>query len=513
MVIDEKAVKALKAEALLNDELLQAVVSIRNTSEKKRIIALCAARAKEFGILKEFRATLNEYQKKSGLYFLIEDSKGIERIDTPYLTLYIQDTKILINIFGELREYQGGYYKPFDAEAYAYSLMPEGLKSYKHAETVKKNLLLEPSIRRTETDIADKKYICFKNCVYNVETGETTKHTSDMVFVSQIPHNFDEQAERCELTETFLQNITNGDNELRQLLLQIIGAVISGYRDFKAWFYFYGAKDTGKSTFLRIIQRLLTSDNGTQNYTSIPLERLQNSHDFGLYTLFTVNANIVTETNPAPIRNDTILKALTGGGSETMTVQRKYSEDITGTPKTMLLFAGNGEPPETWTNNSDKMSFLSRMFPIEFANVVPKEKQIIGIEDKINYSYLINLALAELREFIKNGQQFIETTAVLEKRKQLYEDADLVAKFAEEEIVICINSYLPVNEVYQRFKQWLVDGGQIDNIDKCSIPIKTFGKRLREVLHLESPTLKKYRGKPLRAYKDIDYKRDNPFIE
>lgn len=512
MVID-KDIMSLDAESLLNDALLQQLARLKNTKENKRIKALCTARAKELGITREFKSTLNEYERKSGLYFIVKDSKGIDRIDAAYLTRYILDTKEMINIFGELREYKNGYYRPFDTETFAYSLMPDELKSYKHAETVRKNLLLEPSIRKSAADIADKKYICFKNCVYNVGTGETTKHTSDMVFVSQIPHNFDENAERCELTETFLQNITNGDNELRRLLLQIIGTVISGYRDFKAWFYFYGAKDTGKSTLLRIIQRLLTSDDGTQNYTSIPLERLQNSHDFGLYTLFTVNANIVTETNPAPIRNDTILKALTGGGSETMTVQRKYSEDITGTPKTMLLFAGNGEPPETWTNNSDKMSFLSRMFPIEFANVVPKEKQIIGIEDKINYSYLINLALAELREFIKNGQQFVETTAVLEKRKQLYEDADLVAKFAEEEIVICINSYLPVNEVYQRFKQWLVDGGQIDNIDKCSIPIKTFGKRLREVLHLEAPTLKKYRGKPLRAYKDIDYKRDNPFIE
>lgn len=509
----ENIIKELDAETLLDEGFLQRIVKIKSTSEKKRIIALCAVKAKEFGILKEFRNTLNEYQKMSGLYFIIRDGKGIERIDPPYLTLYVQDTKRLINIFGELREYQGGYYKSFDAEAYAYSLMPEGLKSYKHAETVKRNLLLDPDIRKSATDIADKKYICFKNCIYNVETGETTKHTANMIFISNIPHNFDENAPRCELTENFLQNITNGDNELRRLLLQIIGVVISGYRDFKAWFYFYGAKDTGKSTFLRIIQRLLTSEDGEKNYTSIPLEWLQNSQNYELYKLFTANANIVTETNPAPIRNDTILKTLTGGGNETMTVQRKYISSIEGTPKTMLLFAGNGEPPETWTSNTDKMSFLARMFPVKFANVVPKEKQVIAIEDKINYSYLINLALAELRDFIKNGQKFIETDAILEKRMQLYEDADLVAKFATEEIIICPNSFLPVNDVYKRFKQWLVNEGQIDNVDKCNIPIKTFGKRFREVLGLETPTPKKINRIVIKVYKDIDYKRDNPFIE
>ena len=69
------------------------------------------------------------------------------------------------------------------------------------------------------------------------------------------------------------------------------------------------------------------------------------------------------------------------------------------------------------------------MIPVEFTTVIPKSEQVENLEKKINYSYLINLAISELHNFRNNSNTFTETESVRAKRQEMIDEADEVGRF------------------------------------------------------------------------------------
>lgn len=435
-----------------------------------------------------FNSVTSRYKKGDSLKWLLVGEDGKKRISIPYLTEHVATTFNLINIYGSIREYDNGYYKATDVKELTYNLLPMEVKSNRVALEVERNLLLDKRLKVLEKDLAPRRYINFKNGVYDIKTKKLLKHREDKIFLSQIPYNFNRKAKKDALTEKYIKSITGDNKDFRSLLLQIIGVAISDIRSSKSWFYFYGGKDTGKSTFLNVIKKLLTSDEGINYYSTLPLKKLQNESDFDLYSILSVKANICSETNPEPIRNDTILKALTGGGNETLTFPRKFKESVQGTPKAMLLFAGNGEPPSIWTNNTDKSAFLNRLFPIEFTNVVAKEDKIPHLEDKIDYEYLIKIAIEELHNFLDANEEFTTPISIVKKRKEMCSESDSVSKFVEERIAIQEGYKVSVKATYSLFTSWCVDEGVIEEGQKNPISVIAFGKRLKTLTGCEKTT-------------------------
>ena len=194
----------------------------------------------------------------------VKNDKEIKKVHKPSLTQYIKEMHPHIKIFGELRKYEDGYYRKWDCMPDIYEEMPKELRDFRDAAIVTENLKLEKDSIKLEKDLArnEERYIPFKNCIYDLETKKLLPHSPDKIFLNQIPYNYEEAPECCEVTEIFLNSICGKDKKLRKLLLQIIGVVMSDIRSNKSWFYFYG-KDTGKSTILKIIRELLTDKDGT----------------------------------------------------------------------------------------------------------------------------------------------------------------------------------------------------------------------------------------------------------
>ena len=106
----------------------------------------------------------------------------------------------------------------------------------------------------------NKPYVLYLNGVLDVETMELKEKSYKYEFTSGINARYDEDAEG-EVFENYLAYVTNEDEELKRLLQEILGYVLSNYTNIRTAFVFLGIKGTGKSLMLDIIRNLVGSEN------------------------------------------------------------------------------------------------------------------------------------------------------------------------------------------------------------------------------------------------------------
>lgn len=434
-------------------------------------------------------------------FISVNEKTGARRVNVPLLTLYTRLKHDIRFYNGTFRLYTNGYYSLVeDIKRLVYAELPDDLKDYKHCKNVEDNLSIESRILLKDYELAGARYISFNNGVLDLKTMKLKDHDKELPFVNQIPHNYNPHPTRCEYTEAFFKNACGDSQELKNFLIQIIGVTISELRGFKNWFFISGKKDTGKSTYLKIIQELLTNDTGEKQYSSIPLSSLQNTESMEIWPIFGKKANIVAETPPEPIRDDTVLKTLTSGG-DTLRANKKFSDPIEGIPRAILLFAGNNIPL-IW-NRGDKNALVERLLIYNFKHQVPKEKQIVNIEKKINYEYLIKLALDQLIVFIKNKQRFNIPQEVLDMQQQILMESDDVYNFIHSNITDGLNR-ISYKKLYAVYKYWCYEvQGITSSFDNNPLTQNRFNKEARK--HLGNKV-----GEKLH-YEDSN-KKENGFI-
>lgn len=130
------------------------------------------------------------------------------------------------------------------------------------------------TIEAPQKEQSSRRYILFKNGVYDLEERKLLPHSPDYVISNQIPWDYNESA-YSELVDKTLDKLSCGDPEIRTLLEECIGYTF--YRDSKLGkcFVFTGEKNNGKSTFIFMLNNLL----GDDNYSSVDIVNLAREVD------------------------------------------------------------------------------------------------------------------------------------------------------------------------------------------------------------------------------------------
>lgn len=130
------------------------------------------------------------------------------------------------------------------------------------------------TIEAPQKEQSSRRYILFKNGVYDLEERKLLPHSPDYVISNQIPWDYNESA-YSELVDKTLDKLSCGDHEIRTLLEECIGYTF--YRDSKLGkcFVFTGEKNNGKSTFIFMLNNLL----GDDNYSSVDIVNLAREVD------------------------------------------------------------------------------------------------------------------------------------------------------------------------------------------------------------------------------------------
>ena len=144
------------------------------------------------------------------------------------------------------------------------------------------------------------------------------------------------------------------------LLLEIVGyCLLAGDYPFNKAVMIYGEENTGKSTFLWLLSKLL----GEDNVSNVPLQKLTSEVDrFSAFELYHKMANIYADIPKIGIRETGKFKMLTGG--DRIMAERKFRDPITFMNYAKMIFSAN-ELPEVHDTSG---AFWRRWIVIRFEN-------------------------------------------------------------------------------------------------------------------------------------------------
>jgi P4 family phage/plasmid primase-like protien len=245
---------------------------------------------------------------------------------------------------------------------------------------------------RTRKDLQeDPSSIAFENCVWNWDTLRCEEHNPDKVVLHHIPYPIDvdvlkELMGKLEITESdvakhapkTLKAFEEWVGSKWILLFELIGFVLypKPYKKAVLLTDAEGRKgDTGKSTYIRYLQRILERD----NYTSVTLQALTNPEQrFQAALIYRKLANFYADLPKKAVEDVGAFKVITG--EDTITIERKYRDPFTWRPYIKHIFSANVPPPVSQADDAWWRRWLVIEFYGDFKERIPEFEKTLKNE-------------------------------------------------------------------------------------------------------------------------------------
>ena len=326
----------------------------------------------------------------------------------------------IIQINHQLHVYQSGVYVA-GKDALSRAMRSE-IRAIKRAQKAEAMDYLQDTAPSRE--MADERFIAFRNCIYDVEAGSTQAFTPGIVITNQVPHDYRPDA-YCKLTDHVLDRLACGDPGIRQLLEECIGYCFYRSNFLNAAFILTGDKSNGKSTFLKAMQALL----GADNISSLDLKELGDR--FSTAMMFGKLANIGDDISDEFIPDASQFKKITDGGR--IKAEHKGVDPFEFNPYVKLLFSANSMPRVKDRTGAVLRRLIIIPFDAVFTDADPDFDPNIGkkLRSEESMSYLINVGLAGLQRLIRR-RAFTASDKVQEMKRQYDFDNNPILGFIDE---------------------------------------------------------------------------------
>ena len=401
---------------------------------------------------------------------------------------YLINEKHIVRINGQLHIYKDGVYVSGvrDIESSMVSYLPQ-LKSNQRTETMKYIELIAK-----EVEVADARYIAFRNGIYNVITGELTDFSPDFVITNQIPWDYRPDA-YSEICDRVLSKMACQDNQVRLLLEECIGYCFYRRNEMSKAFILTGEKSNGKSTYLEMVKNVL----GEGNVSSLDLAELDER--FSVAEMSGKLANIGDDISDEFMQGRSIatFKKIVSGNS--IKAEFKGQDVFFFSPYVKLLFSANTIP-----RTKDKTgAVLRRLVIIPFNAVFSEHDEdydpyiIYKLKEQEVMEYLVRLGVEALKRIIEQ-RKFSYSEKVDDALKEYETENNPVLMFLDEVGQSGIENQL-TDEVYRRYKVFCIENGYSE------MTKTTFSKEVNRKLGLITK-LRKLDGKVFRIYMKSDEK-------
>lgn len=306
----------------------------------------------------------------------------------------------------------------------------------------------------------------FRNGLVDVWTGKVTENTGQYFVRNVLNANYNYLAE-CPMFEKYLGSIAGNDANIRKLLWQVVGYLLSRDTRAKVFFVCIGPKDTGKSLFARVLTEII----GIDSVSFLSAKDFSGRFDVG--EIRDKQMNVCMDLPQGAWNVETVgkIKAITG--NDIIRSDVKYKESIRFKPSVRLLF-GTNHP--IGINYPDE-AFKERMVIIPFTVRVPKEQQDRDLEKKLllekdgivvqAMKHYLNLVLAKYK-FVRVEQEVQE----LDYQKVLKVFSQEVCIFTESE-----DDKISSKDLYEAFRTFCL---------KEKVPVLELGEFSRKFNQLFS---------------------------
>ncbi|WP_160690112.1 phage/plasmid primase, P4 family [Clostridium sp. C2-6-12] len=331
---------------------------------------------------------------------------------------------------------------------------------------------------------ANPQYINCKNGVVDILSGELMTHDIKHKFTYCINAEYISSKEiRWNETEKFFNTSLEANQTKVQLLMEVIGYLISDYNNAKKAFIFLGKPHSGKSLLTKIISKLV----GCENISNIPFHKLGDR--FSNAELSINKLNINAELDSTPIRKISNFKAIVG--NDYLSAEFKGKPLFSFKSKTKLLFCGNYMPEIKDIESTE--AFLDRLVFLMFNRSTPKEEMDYCLEEKLmkEIDLIFTVAIWRLKTLVLNNFQFTMPKDSKEFLNEYSNRQNHIQEFISEACILESNAKIHTKDLYNIYLKFCNENcispynlikfneyiATIDGVDRSRFRIN--GKNLR----------------------------------
>lgn len=355
-------------------------------------------------------------------------------------------------------------------------------------------LLQAPSLQLHFIEETDVQFLKLREGVFDVEKGSLNENVVGD-FGYYLNFSYTEKSKRnMRNFEGYLHSVFSDDYECKKrLMLEVLGYVLSDYTKAKSGFFFIGASNSGKSTVLELVKRVLPES----AVTTIPLYRLENR--FNLARLADARVNICTELSEKSFSSVDIFKMLTS--NEVVTAEHKGCKPFEFRMKCKSLNAGNMLPDIKGTEGIG--AIINRMVILLFTKSISRENQDLGLLDKLwgERGSIFSEALDALVELKKRNFIFTEPEDSKKLKQQLQVQEDSLDTFIAERCIIEKEAREHLVELYSAFCEYCDE-----NLLECIYSKTQFSQYLCRKPNIRREKFRINGSKPLSGMKGIRLK-------
>jgi putative DNA primase/helicase len=315
----------------------------------------------------------------------------------------------------------------------------------------------------------DISWLCCKNVMVNLLTGEVKQHSPNFMATVQIPHEYKLWYKSPHIPVpqkilAFLHEVMASYDDV-ETFLDFLAYCLWRDLQYHRFLLFNGSGRNGKGVTTELVTKFL----GRENISNETLERLL-TNNFASVRLFGKLANIDADLSSEELKKTGMLKKLTGNDAIPGEIKFKSAFDFKNFAK--LIFSAN-KIPET-PDESD--AYFARPLIINFPNQYLGSKADPHLIDKLctpeEMSALLSLILKRLPDVLKNGIS-IKTT-IEDTYVKYMQSSDPIRLFAEMCIKAVNGAWEKKEGVYFAYERFCSD----KNLPKESS--ETFSRRLKE---------------------------------
>lgn len=290
---------------------------------------------------------------------------------------------------------------------------------------------------------ADPDYLVCRNGALNIPTATLHPHKAELYATSGVDYDFDPDAEAPNW-DKFLWDL---NAETGFFLQEFAGYALTIGTQYEIAVWLYGPPGGGKSTFLAGLQAMLGDRAGLLGLADIERSR------FALAGLPGKTLAIATEQPGSFITAAHLLNAIISG--EPITVERKFKEALTISPRAKLCWAMN-ELPRVSDPNS---GLFRRVKVVEFPAIAPDKRDPMLKENIAREGAgILNWALIGLERLRKRGR-FDVPAAVIGATDSFKQFNDIPANFVAECCITGPDCRAGATELYNAYRQWCESNG------------------------------------------------------
>lgn len=274
--------------------------------------------------------------------------------------------------------------------------------SFQEYKEAYNQLMISEELVSEEGFFENKPFVNCANGVVDVRNGKLLPHSPSYRFKHYIMANFDLNA-KCKNFLKFVNTITNGDDELKELLQVMTGYIFSHYNNAKTAFLLLSESNCGKSVLCRIFEIIIGKD-----YISHSDLADLHKQEFAA-SLFGMILNIAPDLKNGALKDVGFFKSLTSH-NDTISARLLYANPTKVRGETKMLFSSNHLLSFDGTLDVGEVeAVFNRFIYFPFQN-----KPITESEDNKNFSEelleerdgIFTWAMLGLRKYIETGETF-----------------------------------------------------------------------------------------------------------